>query len=118
MIWNQTTETYLVTILRLSWIYPVVRAVDIVKALGLMKSTVSIMLKNFRKKDYIVVTREGYIYLTAKGREIAVAVQERHDFALEWLISLGIDPAKAEEEACRLQHCFSDETLNIVKERC
>ena len=46
------------------------------------------------------MTKEGYIYLTDSGREIAEMIYERHELLTDWLTRLGVDPKIAAEQAC------------------
>ena len=85
---NESAENYLETILILSKIRPVVRSVDVAEELGFKKPSVSVAMKNLREKNHITVTKEGFIYLTSSGREIAEMIYERHQFLTKWLISL------------------------------
>ena len=112
---NESSENYLETILILSKKKPVVRSVDIAEELGFKKSSVSVAMKNLREKDHITVTREGYIYLTPEGRKIADMIYERHEFLSQWLISLGVDPVKATQDACRIEHVISPESFEAIK---
>ena len=89
---NESSENYLETILILSKRNPVVRSVDIAEELGFKKSSVSVAMKNLREKNNITVTKEGYIYLTDSGREIAEMIYERHELLTDWLTRLGVDP--------------------------
>ena len=75
---NESAENYLETILVLSKTHPVVRSVDIAEELGFKKSSVSVAMKNLREKNHITVTKEGFIYLTDTGRQIAEMIYERH----------------------------------------
>ena len=75
---SESAENYLETILILSKCRPVVRSVDVAEELGYKKSSVSVAMKNLREKNHITVTREGFIYLTESGREIADMIYERH----------------------------------------
>ena len=68
---NESAENYLETILILSKSKPVLRSVDIAEELGFKKSSVSVAMKNLREKNHITVTKEGFIYLTDSGKEIA-----------------------------------------------
>ena len=76
---NESAENYLETILVLSKTHPVVRSVDIAEELGFKKSSVSVAMKNLREKNHITVTKEGFIYLTDTGRQIAEMIYERHE---------------------------------------
>ena len=92
---NESAENYLETILVLSKTHPVVRSVDIAEELGFKKSSVSVAMKNLREKNHITVTKEGFIYLTDTGRQIAEMIYERHELISGWLIQLGVDPETA-----------------------
>lgn len=114
---NESAENYLETILILSKKKPVVRSVDIANELGFKKSSVSIAMKNLREKQQITVTDEGYIYLTDSGKQIAEMIYERHEKISEWLISLGVPPEIATEDACRIEHVISKESFQAIKEK-
>ena len=75
---NESAENYLETILVLSNAHPVVRSVDIAAELGFKKSSVSVAMKKLRENNHILVSPEGYITLTASGKEIADRIYERH----------------------------------------
>lgn len=112
---NESAENYLETILILSKSHPVVRSVDIAEELGFKKSSVSVAMKNLREKEHITVTKEGFIYLTESGKEIADMIYERHEFLTDWLVRLGVDPKIAAEDACRIEHVISKESFEAIK---
>lgn len=112
---NESAEDYLETILILSKKLPVVRSVDIATELGYKKSSVSVAMKNLREKEHITVTNQGYIYLTDSGRSIAEGVYERHEWFTRWLVSLGVDPSIAAEDACKIEHILSKESFEAIK---
>jgi len=112
---NESSENYLEAILMISERKPVVRSVDVAEELGFKKSSVSVAMKNLREKELITVTPEGYIYLTDAGHQIADMIYERHKFFSEWLISLGIDPETATDDACRLEHVVSSDTFAAMR---
>lgn len=112
---NESAENYLETILILSKIRPVVRSVDVAEELGFKKPSVSVAMKNLREKNHITVTKEGFIYLTSSGREIAEMIYERHQFLTKWLISLGVDEKIAAQDACRIEHDISKESFDAIK---
>lgn len=113
---SESAENYLETILILSKCKPVVRSVDIAEELGYKKSSVSVAMKNLREKNHITVTREGFIYLTESGREIADMIYERHQLLSEWLTRLGVDPGIAAQDACRIEHVISRESFEAIKQ--
>lgn len=112
---NESAENYLETILMLSKVRPVVRSVDIAEELGYKKSSISVAMKNLREKEQITVTKEGFIYLTDSGREIAEMIYERHELLTKWLTSLGVDEKVAAEDACKVEHVLSKETFEAIK---
>jgi Mn-dependent DtxR family transcriptional regulator len=112
---NESAENYLETILMLSKTKPVVRSVDIADELGFKKSSVSVAMKNLREKEQITVTREGFIYLTDSGREIAEMIYERHELLTDWLVRLGVDKETAAQDACRIEHVISKESFDAIK---
>ena len=112
---NESAENYLETILMLSKTRPVVRSVDIAEELGFKKSSVSVAMKNLREKEHITVTKEGFIYLTDSGKQIAEMNYERHEFLSRWLVSMGVDPATAANDACRMEHVVSPESFAAIK---
>ena len=116
MNYNESAENYLETILMLSKKLPVVRSVDIANELGFKKSSVSVAMKNLRQKEHITVTDAGFIYLTDSGKEIAEHVYEKHQLLKGWLCSLGVSDKVAAEDACKMEHVISDESINAIRE--
>ena len=112
---NESAENYLETILILGKKHPSVRSVDIAEELGFKKSSVSVAMKNLREKGHIVVSKEGFITLTDSGRAIAEMIYERHELLSAWLTRLGVDPETAAEDACRIEHVISAESLEAIK---
>ncbi len=112
---NESAENYLETILILSKKRPVVRSVDIAEELGFKKSSVSVAMKHLREKEHITVTREGFIYLTDAGREIAEMIYERHELITRWLVALGVDEQIAAQDACKIEHDISRESFEAIK---
>lgn len=112
---SESVEDYLETILILSQRLPVVRSVDIANELNYKKSSISVAMKNLRALEYIIVSEQGYITLTEKGREIASMIYERHQLLSDWLIRLGVDPKIAVQDACRIEHDISPESFAAIK---
>lgn len=112
---NESSENYLETILVLSKELPVVRAVDIATSLDFKKSSVSVAMKNLRESGYITVTKDGWIYLTDEGKEIANMVYERHNIIAKWLERIGVSPNIANEDACKIEHIISKESFEAIK---
>ena len=113
---NESAENYLETILLLSKTRPVVRSVDIAEELVFKKSSVSVAMKNLRQKEQITVTKEGFIYLTDSGKEIAEMIYERHELLTSWLTALGVDSKIAAEDACKMEHVISKQSFEAIKQ--
>ena len=112
---NESAENYLETILILSHKLPVVRSVDIAVELNFSKPSVSVAMKHLRENGCIEVNQAGFITLTDKGMQIATGVYERHTVLSDWLISLGVNPETAKEDACEMEHQISDESFQAMK---
>ena len=112
---NKSSEDYLQTILLLSKKLPVVRSVDIAVELNFSKPSVSVAMKHLRENGCIEVNQAGFITLTDKGMQIATGVYERHTVLSDWLISLGVNPETAKEDACEMEHQISDESFQAMK---
>lgn len=112
---NESAENYLETILILSHKLPVVRSIDIATELGFKKSSVSVAMKHLREKEHITVSEAGFITLTDTGREIAEMIYERHNTLTNMLVTSGVAPEVAAEDACRIEHVISTESFAAIK---
>ena len=110
----ESTENYLETILILSQANEKVRSIDIVNELNFSRPSISVAMKHLRENGYIEMSG-NYITLTGKGREIAERTLERHTIISDWLISLGVDPKTASEDACRIEHDMSEQSFSAMK---
>lgn len=108
-------EDYLETIYVLTKRLPVVRSIDIATELGYSKPSVSVAMKNLRNKGFVTVSQEGYITFTEQGEALASETFERHTVISNWLISLGVSPETASEDACKIEHDISRETFQALK---
>ncbi len=114
---QESAENYLETILILKKKKGAVRSIDIANELDYSKPSVSIAMKNLRENNYIDVDANGYISLLEPGREIAEKMYERHTTLSDWLISIGVTPETAVEDACRIEHIISSETFDAIKKQ-
>ena len=111
----ESAENYLETILILQKRNGSVRSIDIVNELDYTKASVSIAMKNLRENGYIEMDSGGFIKLLDTGREIAERMYERHTLISDWLIALGVTPAVAVDDACRMEHVISAESFEAIK---
>ena len=112
----ESAENYLETILILKTRNGSVRSIDIAHELDFSKPSVSVAMKRLREKEYITVEDGGLIEFTEKGRTLAERIYERHVLLTKALVSLGVDPETAAEDACRVEHYISQETFDKIKE--
>ena len=111
----ESAENYLETILILHKRNGNVRSIDIVNELDYTKPSVSIAMKHLRENGLIEMDRAGYITLCPEGRAIAEKIYERHTLLSKWLVSLGVPPEVAAEDACRIEHVLSTESFEAIK---
>ena len=113
---QESAENYLETIHILSRRKGNVRSIDIVNELEFSKPSVSVAMKNLRENGYIQMDKDGFITLTAIGREVAETMYERHTLLSEWLVYLGVDKETAIEDACRMEHVISARSFEKIKQ--
>ena len=112
---HESAENYLETILVLKRSLGKVRSIDIARALNFSKPSISRAVRLLKEDAYITVDSDGWIELEPKGEAIAEKILERHELITQWLIMLGVDPEIASQDACKMEHIISDETLNAFK---
>ena len=112
---HESAENYLETILILQQRKGSVRSIDIANELEFSKPSVSVAMKNLRQGGYIEMDAAGQIRLLPPGLAIAEAVLEKHRLMTAFLISLGVSPDVAAEDACRIEHVLSDESFEAIK---
>ena len=112
---QESGQMYLETILILSKKSNSVRSIDISEYMSFSKPSVSRAVNLLKDGGYILISKEGYITLTASGREIAEKIYERHTILTKCLIALGVSEETAAEDACKIEHDISDDTLSAIK---
>lgn len=114
---RESREDYLKAVLVLSRRNGYVRAVDIANYLKVSKPSVSKALRNLGRGGLThLVDRD--VRLTKEGERIAESVLERHQFFCALLVSAGVDLRTASEEACRMEHCLSEDSFEKLMRHC
>lgn len=114
---QESGENYLETILILMNKNGAVRSIDVARALGVSKPSVSRAMSILRADGYILMEQNGDLLLTAEGRARADAIYERHRILTRFLSEkIGVSAETAEGDACRIEHIISDETFDKIKE--
>ena len=109
-------EDYLEAILVLKTEKGMVRSVDVARYVGVSKPSVCHAVNVLCDGGFLTKDDKHFISLTEEGRKIAEKIYERHKFFKEQLISAGVSPNIAETEACRIEHCISDESFLNLKQ--
>lgn len=108
---QESNEDYLEAILMLeSECGTAVHAVQVARKLGVSKASVSKALVRLEALGHLCVVDRD-ILLTASGRELAESVLRRHHFFMRMLESAGVPSHIASGEACRMEHCISEESF-------
>lgn len=111
---RQSGEDYLETILILSK-RGEVRSIDIANEMNVSKPSVCRAMGILKNGGFIKVDKNGYITFTEEGKTIAENIYERHTVLTDWLVGIGVDENTAEKDACRLEHNFSSESFEKLK---
>ena len=109
---SESLEDYIEAIYILSLENRPARVSDISKMLGVRRSSVSGALKNLSSMDIVNHTPYSPITLTAEGEKLGREMFKRHKALKNFFITvLGIDPKKADETACHMEHAVDREIL-------
>jgi DtxR family Mn-dependent transcriptional regulator len=93
-----------------------VRVTDIATRLGVSKPSVLTALKSLEEQGLIEHERYRTVSLTQRGALQAAEIRERHDFLTSFLRdTIGVSPETAEEDACKMEHILSEETIKKMK---
>ncbi|WP_349673183.1 metal-dependent transcriptional regulator [Lacrimispora sp.] len=111
---HQSGEDYIKTIFLLHKQSHEVRNVDIAKAMGYAKPSVSHMIKNLKRLHYVTAIGNN-ICLTADGQKYANKIYERYCTIRDSLIYLGVSSQTAENDACCIEHIISDVSFKALK---
>ena len=110
-------ETYIKIIFRLSQQNGSVRAIDIARSMHVSKASVHRAVKHLNKEGYIHHAPYGHISLTLIGIKTGLELCARQEAIAAYLMeTLSIGRAAAEEEACRLEHVVSPESIEKMRE--
>lgn len=111
---NQSGEDYLECMLMLSRQQDIVHRIDLAKRMEVSQAAVNKAVKILVEKGYVYEDGK-HLYLSEEGKRYAENVYEKHCIIRDYLISCGVSPANAEEDACRMEHLISEETFSMMK---
>jgi DtxR family Mn-dependent transcriptional regulator len=106
-------EDYLEAIFDLEQDKKVVRVKDIARRMDVKMPTVTSMLKTLNDRGLVHYAKYEYVTLTGQGARVGSEMRRRHEALLQFLTTvLKIDHGTADEEACRMEHALSANTLS------
>ena len=113
---TESSEDYLEAILVIRRLRGSCRNVDIAERLGVSKASVTKALGNLAHGGLAeVVDRD--VRLTEEGGRLAEATLAKHRFFERLLAESGVDAKTASAEACRMEHCLSEDSFRKLSER-
>jgi DtxR family Mn-dependent transcriptional regulator len=112
-----SSQDYLEAILLLSKNGGGVRSIDVAKTQNVSRASVNKALGVLKEKGLILQQKYGTVSLTEEGLKVANSVMQRH-VALKGFLTtvLGVKDETAEQDACRMEHAISRETLDKLEE--
>jgi DtxR family Mn-dependent transcriptional regulator len=114
---SASLEDYLEAIYHIEADKQAARAKDIVARMGVHNSSVTQALRSLSDRGLVNYAPYDLVTLTDAGKTAAVGVVERHQALRAFLVDvLGLDSARAEEDACRLEHGISAEVLERLRQ--
>lgn len=115
MALHESAEMYLETIYVLTKEKNAVRSIDVADALNYSKPSVSRAVSNLKAGGYLKADKDGFLYLTEAGKQVAEKIYARHTLISDFLAHLGVDRNIAEDDACKIEHAISDESFFALK---
>ena len=111
----ESGQMYLETIYVLAKEKPAVHSIDVSEHMGYSKPSVSRAIGILKSGGYVEMAEDGSLTLTESGLSAAEKIYERHTILTEFLTRLGVDRETAAEDACKMEHVISDESLAALK---
>ena len=112
---HESAEMYLETIYILTNAHPQVRSIDVAQHLGYSKPSVSRAVSLLKQGGFVTTNEDGFLSLTDDGMRAAKKIFERHTVLSSFLARIGVSEEVASEDACKIEHVISDETLEAIK---
>ena len=111
----ESGQMYLETIYGLSKEMPAVHSIDVSEHMGYSKPSVSRAIGLLRTGGYVDMAEDGSLTLTPTGVAAAEQIYARHTILTALLTKLGVDHDTAAEDACKMEHVISDESLRAIQ---
>jgi len=114
---SMSLETYLETIADLQQKHGAVRTSDLAESIGCKRSSVTVALQRLAEKGLINYQTYRPVTLTEEGEKAIARLSRFHGIIEDFLENvLAMDTEFAQEEACKLEHGISKQTVERLKE--
>ena len=88
---------------------------DVASMLGVKMPSVVKALRELKRLELVAQEPYASIVLTAKGRRVANHILGRHNLLRKFLMKIGVGSERADEDACRMEHILSAETMDKIR---
>lgn len=112
---HRSGEDYLEAVLLLKQKNGSVRSSDVADFMNVTRPSVSRAIGILRDGGFIIMNDDKTLSLTEIGTDLAEQVYEKHCVLKYHLVSLGVDPEIAEQDACGIEHIISRESFEKIK---
>ena len=94
-----------------------IKTTELANILNVNPSAITSMAKKLHSEGYVIYEPYVGIMLSEKGKDIAKRTLRKHIILEEFLKTyLKVDAKKSSEEACKLEHAVSEETIEKLYE--
>ena len=113
---QQSGQTYLETIYLLKIENGHVKSIDVAKALGFSKPSVSRAMGKLKAEGYLEVGEKGELVLTKEGNKIAKDLVEKQETLTQFLMmTADVDQETAEDDARKMMHFISKKSFQGIR---
>lgn len=114
---NESRDDYLEAILIIRQKKGFCRSTDIASWLGISRPSVSVELGKLAELGLIRMDEDKMLHLTDEGFALADSTYAKHMYLKRFLMSVGVDEAVAEKEACSMEHALSNDSFEKILAR-
>jgi len=112
---QETAEDYVELIYDLIEARGEARVTDLSQRFAVSHATVNKVVKRLKGEGLVVNEKYRSIFLTEKGKELALYCRKRHDLVVNFLEYIGVSSKTAEIDAEGVEHHVSEETLQAFQ---
>lgn len=111
---SQSAEDYLERIHELIEEKGYARVVDIASSLKVKQASVTSMVQKLGELGYLKYEKYRGLILTAKGREVAHKIHNRHETLSRFFSLFGLDPETQKKDIEGIEHHLSPATVEVL----